>query len=214
MHKIIAIFLLFPLIGFSQINEDFGSWTKAIMSIKLNKKTTIVSKNEVRTCNNSSNINQLYTQTSINRKINKKIYTSFACRQRLLNKEYNHILNNRIHNDIVYKEKMGDLSIYFRLRTQYNFNPIDLNDYYERTRFKLKYKFNKKTSSYIYNEFYFLMNDVSENPKFNKNRFGIGLKHMLNSKLDIQLKYLRIRDINIENPTKMNVIGLGISINI
>jgi hypothetical protein len=214
MRQIIALFLLLPVIGLTQVSEDFGLWSKINLDYNLNKSTSINSKTELRTNANSSNINQLYTQISIDKKVNKKFYTSFAWRPRLLNKEYNYIFNNRFHNDLTYKEKIGDLSIYFRLRTQYNFNPIGLNDYYERTRIKLKYKFNKKISSYIYNEFYFLMNDASENSSFNKNRFGVGLKHMINSKLNLQLKYLRIRDVNVENPILVNIIGVGISIDI
>jgi len=79
---------------------------------------------------------------------------------------------------------------------------------------KLKYKFNKKSSFYIYNEFYFLMNDLSSNTNFNKNRFGVGLKHRLNSNIDLQIKYLRISDLNVENPLIMNILGIGISCDI
>ena len=214
MRNILAIFFLLPIITFTQTNEDFGSWTKANFNLKLNKTTFIVSKNEIRTNGNSSNINQFYSQIELDKRINKKLSTSFAYRYRLLNKKYNFINNNRFHNDLTYKEKMGDFSLYFRLRTQYNFDPIGWNDFYERTRLKLKYKFNKKSSFYIYNEFYFLMNDVRSNTNFNKNRFGVGLKHRLNSNVDLQIKYLRISDLNVENPLKMNILGIGISCDI
>ena len=115
MRNIIAIFFLLPIIGFTQTNEDFGAWSKANFNLKLNKTTFIVSKNEMRTNGNSSNINQFYSQIELDKKINKKLSTSFAYRYRLLNKEYNFINNNRFHNDLTYKEKMGDFSLYFRL---------------------------------------------------------------------------------------------------
>ena len=214
MRNILAIYFLFPIIVFTQNNEDFGSWTKANFNYKLNKTTVIISKNEIRTNGNSSNINQFYSQIGLDKKINKKLSTSFAYRYRLLNKEYNLINNNRFQNDLTYKEKMGDFSLYFRLRTQYNFNPIGWNDFYERTRLKLKYKFNKKSSCYLYNEFYFLMNYVSNNPNFNKNRFGVGLKHNLNSNVNLQIKYLRISDLNVKNPLIMNILGIGITCDI
>ena len=214
MRNICAIFLLIPLFGISQIPEDFGSWTKISFDFKLNKKTNFNLKTELRTVDNSQKIKQTYTQLSFDRKINKNISTSFAWRLRFLNKEYNYLLNNRFHNDLTLKDKIGDFYVYFRLRTQYNIDPIGLNEFYERTRFKLKYNINKNTSTYLYNEFYFLMNEPSENSNFNKNRFGAGLKYKINSTLDLHLKYLRIRDFNIENPMIINIIGLGVSIDL
>lgn len=214
MRNICIIFLLIPLFGISQIAEDFGSWTKASLNFNLNEKTNLNSKTELRTIDNSQKINQIYAQLSVDRKINKTLTTSFAWRLRSLNKEYNYLVNNRIHNDLTFKKKIGDFSFYFRLRTQYNINPIGLNDLYERTRFKLKYKVNKKTSSYLYNEFYFLMNDPRQNSNFNKNRFGMGIKYKMNSNLGLNLKYVRMRDFNIENPMIINIIGLGVSIDL
>lgn len=214
MRNIVAIFFLLPFIAFTQTNEDFGTWTKANLNFKLNKRTTLTSKTELRTNDNSKNIKQFFTQITVDKKINEKISSSFSWRPRLLNEEYNYVLNNRFHNDLTYKEKMGDFSLYFRLRTQYNFDPIGWNDFYERTRLKLKYKFNKKLSCYIYNEFYFLMNDESSNVYFNKNRSGVGLKHRLSSNVDFKIEYLRISDINVENPLIMNILGIAISYDI
>ena len=214
MRQIIALFFLFPIFGLTQIYEDFGIWSKFNCEYELNKSTSVNSKTELRTNENSSNLKQLYTQFSIDKKFNKKLYTSFAWRPRLLNKEYNYIFNNRFNNDLTYKEKIGDLSIYLRFRYQYNFDPIGLNDFYERTRLKLKYKFNKKTSAFIYNEFYFLLNNKSEQSNYNKTRFGVGIKHLINSNLSLQLKYLRIKDVNIQNPLLINIIGISLSFKI
>ena len=58
------------------------------------------------------------------------------------------------------------------------------------------------------------MNDVSNNPNFNKNRFGVGLKHNLNSNVNLQIKYLRISDLNVKNPLIMNILGIGITCDI
>lgn len=214
MRQIIALFLLFPIVGLTQISEDFGMWSKLNFEYELNKNTYLNSKTELRTNENSSNIKQLYTQFSIDKKLNKKFYTSFAWRSRLLQKENNYIFNNRFHNDLTYKEKIGDLLIYLRFRSQYNFDPIGLNDFYERTRLKLRYKFNKKTSCFIYNEFYFLFNNRTELSNYNKTRFGVGLKQIINSNLTFELKYLRIKDVNIQNPILTNIIGLALSIKI
>jgi hypothetical protein len=47
--------------------------------------------------------------------------------------------------------------------------------------------------------------------KFKKNRFGTGIKYELNKKTNLELKYLKIVDFNIESPISFNVIGFKIS---
>ena len=73
MRQIIALFLLLPVIGLTQVSEDFGLWSKINLDYNLNKSTSINSKTELRTNANSSNINQLYTQISIDKKVNKVV---------------------------------------------------------------------------------------------------------------------------------------------
>ena len=211
--KAIGIFLLLisPCFVFSQdMSQDFGTWTKIKSDFKINKKTSFTNKTEVRTLDNSSQISQFYTQFSLNKKFNKKLSTSFAWRLRLLNKEYSYLLANRFHNDLTFKHKISDLSFYFRLRTQINFNPNSNNEFYERTRLKLKYKINKKIAFYAYQELYFLLSP-SERYFYDKTRFGTGIQYELNKKTDLEIKYLKINDINVENPSSLNVLGLKIS---
>ena len=211
--KPIGIFLLLisPCFVISQdLSQDFGTWTKVNLDFKINKKTSFTNKTELRTLDNSSQISQFYTQFSLNKKLNKKITTSFAWRLRLLNKEYSFLLANRFHNDLNLKHKISDLSFYFRLRTQINFTSNSSNELYERTRLKLKYKINKKIAFYVYQELYFLLSS-SERYFYDKTRFGTGIQYELNKKTDLEIKYLKINDINIENPNSLNVLGLKIS---
>ena len=211
--KAIGTFLLLisPCFVFSQdMSQDFGTWTKIKSDFKINKKTSFTNKTELRTLDNSSQISQFYTQFSLNKKLNKKLSTSFAWRLRLLNKEYAYLLANRFHNDLTFKHKISDLSFYFRLRTQINFNLNSSNEFYERTRLKLKYKINKKIAFYAYQELYFLLSP-SERYFYDKTRFGTGIQYELNKKTDLEIKYLKINDINVENPSSLNVLGLKIS---
>ncbi len=206
MYKFIFICFLTPLFFYSQ--EDFGTWTKISFDYKLNKKVSFNSKTELRTKDNSRTRNQFYTQLSTRYKFNKKLSINLAYRLKSLNENYGEEIQNRFHSDINYKSKIEDLSIYFRLRTQYNITYNSDNDWYERTRLKLKYEFNKKLSCFIYNEFYFLINEI-ENNGFHKNRFGTGLEYKISKSISAGLKYLRIAAVNVENPKTMNVIGLS-----
>lgn len=206
MYKFIFICFLTPLFFYSQ--EDFGTWTKISFDYKLNKKVSFNSKTELRTKDNSRTRSQFYTQLSTRYKFNKKLSINLAYRLKSLNENYGEEIQNRFHSDINYKSKIEDLSIYFRLRTQYNITYNSDNDWYERTRLKLKYEFNKKLSCFIYNEFYFLINEI-ENNGFHKNRFGTGLEYKISKTISAGLKYLRIAAVNVENPKTMNVIGLS-----
>jgi hypothetical protein len=212
MKSIVYLLLLIsPAFVFSQeIAQDFGTWSKLKTSLKINKKTLFSNKTEIRTFDNSRQMSQFYTQFSINKKLNKKITTSFAWRFKVLNEEFSYIIANRFHNDLNFKHKFSDLSFNFRLRTQINFDRYSSNDLYERTRLKMNYKINKKIAFYIYQELYFLLSP-SDNYFFNKTRFGSGIKYELNQKTDLEIKYLKINDINVENPISLNVLGLKIS---
>ena len=138
MKSIVYLLLLIsPAFVFSQeIAQDFGTWSKLKTSLKINKKTLFSNKTEIRTFDNSRQMSQFYTQFSINKKLNKKITTSFAWRFKVLNEEFSYIIANRFHNDLNFKHKFSDLSFNFRLRTQINFDRYSSNDLYERTRLK------------------------------------------------------------------------------
>ena len=205
------LFLIFPVIIVCQQKpQDFGTWSKLKTSLKINKKTLLSNKTELRTFDNSRQVSQFYTQFAINQKLNKKITTSFAWRLKVLNEEFSYIIANRFHNDLNFKHKFSDLSFNFRLRTQINFNRFSRYDLYERTRLKLKYKINKKIAFYIYQELYFLLSP-SDNYFFNKTRFGSGIEYKINKRTDLEIKYLKINDINVENTSSLNILGLKIS---
>lgn len=204
MRKLILICFLIPTLFYSQ--EDFGTWMKISFDYKLNKKISFNSKSELRTEDNSRTRSQLYTQFSSKYKFNKKISINLAYRIKSLKKEYGEEIQSRFHSDINYRIKLDALSIFFRSRTQYNITYNSENEWYERTRLKLKYDLNKQLNCFVYNEFYFLLNN-SENNSFNKNRLSTGIEYKISKYLSIQLKYLRIKDVNVVKPKTMNIIG-------
>ena len=208
--KFLILLALIPTVFLSQGNyQDFGTWTKINSEFKINKKTSFTNKLELRTFDNSRQINQFYSQFSFQRKLNKKLCTSFAWRLRFANEEYSYNLSNRFHNDLTYQKKYSDFKIYLRLRSQFHIYPFKSNELFERTRLKVQYKISKKIKIYLYNEQYFLMNrNVTNNYK--KNRLGTGIKYELNKKTCLELKYLKIVDINVEYPISFNVIGFKV----
>lgn len=211
MKKKILLVTFFPTLFFSQgVYQDFGTWIKLNSNFKIDKKTSITNKTEVRTFDNSQQINQIYTQFSYDKDLNKQISTSFAWRSKFINDEFSYVNSNRFHNDIIFQNKYSNFKIYFRIRSQYHIHPFNENDWVERTRLKVKYKLSKKLSYYLYNEFYFSIDNESSN-RYTKNRFGTGLKYNLNKQTKLELKYLKINDVNIEFPISLNIIGFKIS---
>ncbi len=217
MNRFLIFILFIPLCSVSQVNnQDFGSWLKTSFDYKLNKKISFESKSELRTFDNSTREKQIYTQFSSKLKFNKHISTLVALRLKFVNDEYGHEMQNRIHNDLNYKQNLkigrwNTLTFYFRLRTQLNLISNDQNELNERIRLKLKYRINNRLNSFIYNEWYLLMNSYLNNTLYTKNRLGFGFNYELNNSISVQLKYLRITDVNVAYPQTMNVLGLGIT---
>ena len=139
INRFLILFIIIPIINLSQGNyQDFGTWTKINSDFKINKKTSFTNKTELRTFDNSRQINQIYSQFSFQRKLSKKLSTSFAWRLKLDNEEYSYELSNRFHNDLTYQKKYSDFKIFLRLRSQIQFYPVNLKELFERTRIKIQ----------------------------------------------------------------------------
>lgn len=215
MRNAILIFLLFPLTILGQEPyEDFGSWTKVKLTHHLDKKISFANKTEIRTTQNALYINQIYTQFSGRLKINKHFSTSMAWRIKMLNETYGNNYENRFHNDITYKNKISKFNILIRLRSQLSLNPFGNNEFHERTRLKASYKINEKLSIYLYDELYYKIIGKNSFTFYEKNRFGTGMEFQLCKSIDMELKYIRLRDVNVENPEIMNVLGVVFSLEI
>jgi hypothetical protein len=211
MKKLLVLLIFTPLLVLSQSPyQDFGTWTKLSSIFKINKKTSWCNKTELRTFDNSRQINQIYSQVSLDRKLSKKLSTSFAWRLKFINDDYSYTTSNRFHNDLSFRNKISDFKIDFRLRTQYQISNSKINELIERSRLKIQYRVSKKISIYLYDELYFLMNGDFIN-SYTKNRFGTGVKYKINKKTSLEFKYLKINDVNVEYPKSLNIIGFKIS---
>ena len=209
--KLSIVLIVLPLcIKAQNIPQDFGVWSRFNAIYKVNKKINITSRAAIRTQNNSLTLNQNYYQLAAKYKFNKHFNTSFAYRLKNMNEEYGSIIKHRFHNDLTLKKKFDDISLYLRFRTQYQVSYVEDNEFYERIRFKTSYKINKKINTYISDEFYIDVNT----PLYDKNRFTLGLEYKINKDFDIEIKYIRNLQLNVDNPDIMNVLGIGLSYDI
>lgn len=209
MIRLVAVLLFLPLVFIGQ--QDFGLWTKANFDYKFNKKFSLTSKTELRSEENARERSQFYSQLSGKYKLSKAVSFSLAYRLKSLKRVYGEELQQRWHTDLnVRLLKSEGLSVLFRTRTQLGF-AFNGNSFSERLRLKVKYKFNKKLSYFIYDEIYIAINNNENYNRFNKIRFGTGIEYKLNKSISAQIKYLRISDINTPNPSTLNVLGLAVA---
>jgi hypothetical protein len=120
---------------------------------------------------------------------------------------------NRLYLDLTAKLKLNDISLYLRSRIQTTSNRNSENPTYERLRFKAKIKMDKGLNSFIQDEFFFHLNGTGTS-NYKKNRLGLGFEYAINDYVKINLKYLRITEVNQAYPLRMNVIALGLSYSI
>ena len=160
---------------------------------------------------NARERSQFYSQLSGKYKLSKAVSFSLAYRLKSLKRVYGEELQQRWHTDLnIRLLKSEGLSVLFRTRTQLGF-AFNGNSFSERLRLKVKYKFNKKLSYFIYDEIYIAINNNENYNRFNKIRFGTGIDYKLNKSISAQIKYLRISDINTPNPSTLNVLGLAVA---
>ena len=212
MYRLFFILILIsPVFSAAQSNnEDFGNWIRTDFTYGINKKVALNSRFELRTINNSTEIRQLFSEFSAKIKINSFFRAAFAYRAKSVNAEYGNVFQNRFHSDFTFRYKTGDLTFLLRNRIQYNLVSNKINSLYDRVRLKTAYKINKKIKAFLFDEFFFHLNN-NEGPIYNKNRLGVGIEYKINRSLFLGIKYLRNKEFNVYNPQVMNVIGIGIT---
>ena len=120
---------------------------------------------------------------------------------------------NRLYLDLTGKLKLNDISLYLRSRIQTTSNRTSENPTYERLRFKAKIKMDKGLKAFVQDEFFFHLNGTGTS-NYKKNRFGLGFEYAISDYVDLNIKYLRITEVNQTYPLRMNVIALGFSYSI
>jgi len=214
LKTLFAILFIFPAIYFAQNgNQDFGVWGGLSAGKEVADGLKIDADIQFRTDDNSTNLNKYFIDFGAKYKVNKYFRTGISWRPRMVNSNSSFVLQNRLYLDLTGKIKLEDFSLYIRSRLQTTSSRNSENPTYERIRFKAKYKIDKGINAFIQDEFFFHLNG-SSNAAYKKNRFGVGVEYGINDLMDINLKYLRITEVNQYYPLRMNVIALGLSYSI
>jgi len=194
-------------------NQDFGTWGGVSFNKEVADDLKIDADFQVRTDYNSTRLNQCFLDLGAKYKVNKYFRTGISWRPRMTNNWSGYELENRLYLDLTGKLKLNDISLYLRSRTQTTSNRNAENPNYERIRFKAKFKIEKGLKAFVQDEFFFHLNGTGTS-NYKKNRFGLGFEYAINDYVDMNIKYLRITEVNQAYPLRMNVIALGLSYSI
>ena len=199
----VFLLLFFSFSCFSQEN-DFQNWTNIKISKKVYKRTKLTVKEGLRFRENSSLLNKSFTDVKLTHRIRKTdINLSLGYRfsdefNLALHREYKH----RYYFDFSseYKYKRYKLSI--RDRVQYQGNYSSYNKLF-RQKFDLSYNV-RKTPFEPYVQFEYFVNF---DEKFEKLRYTLGFSHPIVKDLDLNLFYRIQKELNVNNPERLFILG-------
>jgi hypothetical protein len=205
-------------IGYTQNNNDFGSWSTLALEYKFNKKLSFGLEEQLRLKENISQIDEYFTEISTEYDLTKNFSIGAGARFIKENDNEGKIQGYENHFrfqlDAAYKHKIDQFSLKYRLRYQ-NKNELGIStsegDYAnQHIRLKTSIGYNIKNwkldpdfSAELFNHF-----EKNEENGFDKYRLSIGTDYDLKKYGKINLYYQFEKELNSTNPNSLNVIGL------
>lgn len=212
----IYLLFLFASVHFSTIAQvnDAGLWLSINAEKKITPSLTLNLSEEFRFNENISELGSFFSDAGISYKISKMFRASANYRltnKRNLNNSYT--MRHRFYVDLAARKKIKPVTFLLRTRLQsfsesFSTPDKDSPEYYLREKLSLKFDLDKKWAPYIYSEFYYSLN----NPKGNyidKMRYAAGLEYTVNRMHSFDFYYMIQNEMNIKNPERDFIIGLG-----
>jgi hypothetical protein len=210
------IILLVSHTGFARENRDFESWSSVALDYTPHKKWTLGLEGELRLNNNSSEVDQYFTQLSVD----YKIFANFE-----LGGGLRYIRNNdtqgkiqgyenhfRFHLDLSYRHRIGPLELRYRVRYQ-NRNELGVSpsegDYAnQHVRFKttLIYKIKNWKLDPVFSAELFRHFEEGRETRFDKYRLTLGSGYRIKKLGKISLFYRIERTLNAFYPKTTNIL--------
>ena len=224
MNKKIIFLLILPFFTllsshnlFSQ-TEDAGLWTGITFNYDISDKLQFSFKEEIRFHENISKIDKFYSQFGFSYAAGKHLefgaYYRYENRQRL-NSSYSN--RHRFHAEFKLEADAGryTLSSRSRIQTRYT-NPYSSEEgtipsNYFRNKFAISYNVRKSTfTPFVSYELFYETNNPASND-ITETWFTLGFKFRLKNRDRVSIFYRSSREINVNNPLKLNIIGVGLT---
>lgn len=200
--------------------KDLESWNSISLKYKLNKKWDFDLETQLRLKEDISEISEYFGEFNTTYSISKSFKLGAGFRYIRENDNVGNVQGYenhfRYHLDALYKHKISDFSIKYRLRYQ-NKNELGVDDYEnQHIRFKtaVEYNFkNWKLDPEISGEIYNHLEKGAENG-FDKYRLTFGTEYKLKKMGAIGIFYRIEKELNVSIPETTNIIGLKYSFTI
>lgn len=227
MNKVKYVLFLFLAFyiqsSFSQDGQwvttrDLETWGSLKIKYKINKKWKIAIEEQFRFSNNSSELDNYFTELNTDYSFNKNVFGGIGFRYIRENDNVGETQgyenHTRLHFDLGYKHELQRFELEYRLRFQTK-NELDISkeegDYANNhLRFKVglgynikKWKLDPEFSSEIFRHY-----EKGEENGFNKIRFTIGTKYKTKSFGNIGAFYRIERELNVNYPKTTFILGV------
>jgi hypothetical protein len=213
-------FMLINKLCPAQSQPDAGMWNTFSIEKEITKKFSVSIDEELRLKENFSRLNLLYTNFGLNLKIIKGFKASLTYR---LIEKYNidnmFGFRNRLMLDLSYKYRIRKISLSYRSRFQSefkNYHSTELGkipEWFWRNKFEIKYN-SEKYEPYIGTEIRYQIRDP-RNPDFDMGwhriRMFAGLDYNITKKQSIGIYYLIQRELSVDDPQDLYILGLQYS---
>ncbi len=214
MNKnLIFILLLFPFFTKAQVVSDAKIWGGLSISKKINDFKFSFSE-ELRTDENSSHVDKVFSEVGVQYKIRKGLYVAANYRFNRDNdyESANYDIRHRIDIGLTYKYKLNDFRFAFRTKIQTkNALPNENNPTFSRNKVSVKYKLKKNLSPFIAYEFYYQFNDEKV---INRTRISLGTSYKINKRNAVKLFYMFENRFNVRNLKHNHIYGISYNIEI
>jgi hypothetical protein len=194
--------------------RDFETWTQAGLKYEINDAFSVSLDEGLRLWHNSSQVDEFYTNLSLDFELFKNMNVGLAYRFLRENDEGEYESHQRFAFDAEYKFKNKRLIIEPRLR--YTFKDElgiskDQGDYLVKNlRFRLLFDYNIKNWKLdpIFSAEIFRQYENGTEAFFDKIRFTLGTKYKLKNMGQIRMFYRLEQEFRISYPQTTNILGI------
>ena len=210
---VLAYFTFISLSLFGQVN-DFGIWTGGSIGKKINSRTDIKVKGQLRFNENVTELGSAYVQTDAEYDLGSGFSAGIAYRfEKKRNTNDFYSTRHRINFNASYKLKTDKLDVSLRERFQTQYTDVNsskggrLPENYLRNKLTFDYKLSKRISAYLSGELWYQLNNPSGND-FDNVRYTAGINYELNENNALEFFYLISREFNVKHPACDYVFGI------
>lgn len=203
--RISALFILAAFAAAYCQYNDAGLWLSANLEKKVSPKLSVDLTPALRFNENITELDNAFLDGGVGYKLGKRLRVSANYRWAQRRKTDNtYGVRHRYYFDAVYKKKIADIVLSYRLRFQNQYNEPGrrangLNPVMAlRNKLQLKYDLGKLYTPFISGEVWYEM-DYREK-QFNQFRIVGGIEYELNKLSGITLAYMLQKEFSVKNP--------------